>query len=358
MLGYTARRLLVAIPLLLAVVLSTFLLLYALPGDATHALLGNQWTPEKAAEIRKAQGLDDPLPVQFFRYLGMVLTGDLGVNHQQEPVAHELATRLPATIELAVAALLLATVAGVTAGVVSALRPRGLRDMALLAVAMAGVSLPIFWLGLLMQRLLRRGGLLSQTTGFPGLPLGGRLSEAMTQQIDQAVLRAQVVDGQPLMMTGLHIVDALLVFGDPAMFGDALLHLLLPAMVLATVPMAMIARITRTAVGEQLSQDYVRTAHAKGAPPRRVIVGHVLRNAAIPIVTSIGSQLGYLLGGAVLTETIFNWPGMGTYIVDAILREDARPLQAGVLIMACGFILINLAVDLSYAAIDPRIRER
>ena len=357
MFAYFVRRVLISVPLLFAVLLATFILLHALPGDPTHALLGTKWTAEAAERIREQEGLDDPIHVQFGDYLLDIATrGDLGRNQKKKPVAEELRSRLPATIELAVAALLVAVVGGVPLGLVGAAYPRTCRDGCALTVSLVGVSVPIFWMGLLAQRFFRRGGMLCEATGFAGMPLGGRLSEEVAARVDQQVLQAQFELGEPLRRTGFHLVDALFVFRDGQMFLDALVHLTLPAAVLATVPLAMITRITRSAVGEQLGHDYIRTARAKGVTGAMTLWRHALRNAAIPIITSIGSQLGYLLGGAVLTETIFNWPGLGTYIVDAILKEDVRPLQAGVLVIATGFILINLLVDLSYALLDPRVR--
>ncbi len=379
MLPYIVRRVLIAVPLLGVVLFVSFMLLYALPGDPVDALLGTKWSQEEADRIRAAEGLDDPILVQFGRYLrDVVWHFDLGTNQRKKPVAEELATRLPATIELGLAALILATIVGVSMGMLSALRPRGWRDMAILIGSLAGVSMPIFWLALLVLRTFRKGGwlmdaaategygllhtlhgwLVSMTSvvGFEGMPLGGRLSEASKAAIQQQALHAEHVLGDPLNLTGFHLIDSIFVFRDWGMFTDALSHLTLPACVLATVPAAFITRITRTAVGEQLSQDYIRTARAKGVAPGRIILRHALSNAAIPIVTSIGTQLGRLLGGAVLTETIFGWPGMGTYIVDAILKGDVRPLQAGVLVIAAGFVVINLIVDVSYAFLDPRVR--
>ena len=356
--AYIARRIAIAVPLLVAVLFASFSLLYLLPGDPTHVLLGQHWTEEAAERIRVEEGLNDPLHVQFSRYLrDLVIHGDLGTDLQKNAVDKQIATRLPATIELGVFAMIIASIVGVTAGVISATQPRGWRDLFVLSGALAGVSIPIFWLALIAQRLFRTDGIVADTLGWDsGLPLGGRLSESFAQQIDQAILQAQVLSDGPLNATGFLVIDSLFVFRDPAMFGDVLLHLLLPAIVLSTVPTAMITRVTRAAVGEELGKDYMRTAIAKGVRFRHVITRHVLRNAAIPIVTSIGTQLGYLMGGAVLTETIFNWPGMGTFIVNAILQEDVRPLQAGVLVIASAFIVINLLVDISYAWLDPRVR--
>ncbi len=356
MLGYLVRRIAISIPLLLAVLFAVFMLLHALPGDPTHSLLGNQWTPEAARRIAADEGLNDPIPVQFARYLRDVAQLDLGTSQKKTKVADELRTRLPATIELAAAAMLVATVFGLVMGVTSAMKPRSWRDLAALGVSLVGVSVPIFWLGLIVQRTFRRGGAFTEMTGLVGLPPDGRLSDQITAQIDLRIDRAAILMGKPISPTGFHLIDAVFVFHDTHMFFDALAHLVLPAIVLATVPAAMIMRITRAAVGEQLAQDYVRTARAKGAGRVATVYRHALGNAAIPIVTSVGTQLGYLLGGAVLTETIFNWPGLGRYIVNAIMLQDVRPLQAAVLVIAVGFVVINLLVDLSYAVLDPRVR--
>jgi len=347
MLAYFARRILIAVPLLVAVLFATFCLLYALPGDPVDALLGRLYTPQRAAEIRQREGLDDPLLIQFGRYMGDVfLRGDLGTNQAQTPVAGELADKVPATFELAILAMVLALIFGVAAGVISALKPRSWRDMCVLGAALAGVSLPIFWLGLIVKRMFGNVG---------EFAAGGRLSEQVLSRVDAMTDKAQIA-GDSIHTTGFYLFDALFVFGDWAMFLDALEHLALPALVLSTVPAAFITRITRTAVGEQLQQDYVRTAKAKGLGGRRIIWRHVLRNAGIPILTSAGTMLGYLTAGAVLTETIFEWPGLGRYIVEAIEKNDVRPLQGAVLIIAVSFIVINLMVDLSYALIDPRVR--
>ncbi len=356
MISYIIKRIVVAIPLLFAILLTSFLLLYALPGDPVDVLLGKNYTPEQAKQLRKQEGLDQPIYVQFGRYLSDVSQGNLGTNMKKKPVIDEIKVKLPATIELAVLAMMIASCIGITAGIISALKPRGWTDMATLTVSLAGVSMPIFFLALLAQRAFRSGGWLTAFFNAPGLPIGGRLSETTIASLDKIKNTAEIINNAPLPVTNLHIYDALFVFKDMNMLADALTHLILPAIVLATVPTAIIVRITRTAVGQQLSQDYIRTAKAKGLRYRTVIIKHALRNSLIPIVTTIGTQLGYLLGGAVLTETIFKWPGMGTYIVDAIIKGDARPLQAGVLIIAVAFICINLLIDLSYAFLDPRVK--
>lgn len=413
MLAYLARRLALSAVLLLGVVLAVFLLHHALPMDPAAALLGKNYSAEKAHELREERGLNDPLPIQFGRYLGELSQGDLGTSHVSNvPVTEELKAALPATIELGLTALLLASLLGVGLGILTSLRPRTWWDVSGLTLALVGVSLPIFWLGFLAvavfgdngtletrgQALLASSGggpgiyalaavagaffvspvlvfgrktwpalgrplgagvvlvlgalagagLLHFVFGFRGLPLGARFDASVWPLGDLAK--------QP-GATGFLLYDTLVVGRSTEAFAHVCSHLLLPALVLSSVPTAIIARITRAAMGEVLVQDYIRTAKAKGLAGRRVILKHALRNAAIPIVTTIGTQLGYLLGGAVLTETIFQWPGMGRYVVDAILSSDIKPLQASVLVVAVSFVLINLLVDLSYAWLDPRVGE-
>jgi peptide/nickel transport system permease protein len=348
MLAYVLRRLGLSAVLLIVVVFATFVLHHALPGDPAAAVLGKQYTEAEAHEMRQRLGLNDPLPTQFVRYVGNVAVGDLGRSHvSNELVTEELTRVLPATIELSVLALILATFVGVGLGILTSLRPRSWWDVAGLTAALAGVSLPIFWLGFLAIQMFGEGGTLATATGFGGMPLGGRFSPA---EFNLGQWAAETPGA-----TGFFLWDTLVVTYDPQVFRHVLEHLLLPAVVLSSVPMAVIARITRASMGEVLLQDYVRTARAKGLAARVVVLKHALRNAAIPIVTSIGTQLGYLLGGAVLTETIFQWPGMGTYIVGAILNLDVKPLQACVLVIAVGFVIVNLLVDLSYAFLDPRV---
>jgi peptide/nickel transport system permease protein len=414
MLAYLARRLALSAVLLLGVVLAVFLLHHALPMDPAAALLGKNYSAEKAHELREERGLNDPLPIQFGRYLEELSRGDLGTSHVSNvPVTEELKAALPATIELGLTALLLAILLGVGLGILTSLRPRTWWDVSGLTLALVGVSLPIFWLGFLAvavfgdngtletrgQALLASSGggagvyalaalggaffvtpllLLGRKTwpalgrplgagvvlvlgalagagflhfvfGFRGLPLGGRF--------DASVWPLNTFVAETPGATGFLLYDTLFVARDSEAFAHVCSHLLLPALVLSSVPTAIIARITRAAMGEVLVQDFIRTAKAKGLTGRRVILKHALRNAAIPIVTTIGTQLGYLLGGAVLTETIFQWPGMGRYVVDAILASDIKPLQASVLVVAVSFVLINLAVDLSYAWLDPRVGE-
>jgi len=336
-LTHILRRILAAVPMLIAISIASFLLLQALPGDPTAALLGQQATEENMASMRHELGLDRPLPVQYIDFVGDALQGDFGRSYfTNQDVSTELKQRIPATVELALAAMILATIMGVSLGILASIKPRSIWDFICLFIALTGVSMPIFWLGFLLQQLF---------AGDMGLvPFGGRFNEAGWQGF------------QP--ETGFYIYEAIFTYHSPALTFELLHHLALPAFVLATVPMALIARMTRASMLEVLDQDYIRTARAKGLASTPVVVRHAMRNALIPVITSIGTQFGYLLGGAVLTETIFNWPGMGRYVVDAVIRLDGKPLQASVLIIATFFVLINLLTDISYSIIDPRLRHR
>lgn len=337
MLTYILRRVMATVPMLLAISLASFLLLHMLPGDPTTILLGQRATAENKRELRSRLGLDKPLPEQYLLYMSDVSRGEFGESHRtNQLVAKELRQRVPATIELAIAAMLIATLVGVSLGVLAAVKPRSLVDFACLSMALVGVSLPVFWLGFLAQKL------------FAGemrlLPFSGRLDFGLWPTFSAD--------------TGFYVLDALLVYRNVELLLNVLAHLTLPAIVLSTVPMALIARITRASMLETLKQDYVRTARAKGASPSTVVLKHALRNALIPILTAVATQFGYLLGGAVLTETIFGWPGLGRYVIEAIDVLDARPLQASVLLIASAFVLVNLLTDLSYAFIDPRLRKK
>jgi len=270
--------------------------------------------------------------VQYGRFLGGLLTGDLGRSLKtREKIVIEMTERFPATFELALAAILFSGVFGVFAGILAARYRRSFFDVFVMAGSLAGVSMPIFWLGLLVILLF------SVKLGW--LPLAGRIAPAF------AVPRH----------TGFLLIDTL-VAGKPLAFIDAVRHLVLPAVVLGTIPLAVIARMTRAAVLDVLTQDYVRTAWAKGLSEARVLLVHVLKNALIPTITVIGLQFGYLLGGAIITETIFAWPGVGRWLVLAVAARDFRAVQGGVLLLATVFVLVNLAVDLLYAVADPRIR--
>jgi len=330
--GYVLKRLALLVPTLLGMSLLTFSLIHLVPGDPATVMLGERATPEAVTALRRELGLDRPLWVQYGRFLHGLATGDLGRSLKtREKIVVEMAARFPATAELAFAAILFAALVGVGAGIVAARWRRSWFDVVVMAGSLAGVSMPIFWLGLLVILLF------SVQWGI--LPLAGRLDPAFSVP----------------HVTGFLLVDTLL-GGQPLAFLDALKHLVLPALVLGTIPLAVIARMTRAAVLEVLTQDYVRTAWAKGLSETRVLLVHVLKNALIPTLTVIGLQFGYLLGGAIITETIFEWPGVGRWLVLAVSARDFRAVQGGVLLLATVFVLVNLVVDLVYALADPRVR--
>ena len=317
---------------LVGVSVIVFLLMHVLPGDVAQMLLGDHATPQSLIRLRAQLGIDRPIWVQYARFAAGALHGDFGISLQTNHLAFDdVLTAFPVTLQLTLASLCIATFVGVPLGVVAALRPYSWLDNTVLTASLAGVSMPIFWLGLML--LLLFGGILGW------LPIGGQMPAQL----------------QPPIVTGMSVIDALLT-GQPEMIVQSLRHLLLPACTLATVPLALITRITRSEMLSVLTQDHVRTAWAKGLPARRVIVRHVLRNALIPVVTVIGLQLGLLLSGAVLTETIFSLPGLGRLMVDSILSRDYPVVQAGALFIALVFVLVNLVVDLSYSFLDPRIR--
>jgi peptide/nickel transport system permease protein len=277
-------------------------------------------------------GLDQSYPVQYGIYLANILQGDLGNSLRNgAPVAAEIGVRLVATLELAVAAMLIASAIGMAAGVISAVRPYSVFDYSSMFMALIGVSMPIFWLGLMLMYVL--------AVLFPVMPMMGRIG----------------MGSEPEVITGLMLADTLLA-GEVGDFLDALHHLVLPAFTLSTVPMAIVARITRSAMLEVLNKDYVRTARAKGLGETVVILRHALRNAFLPVVTVLGLNLGLLLGGAVLTETIFSWPGLGRYVVDSLMARDYAAVQGCILVFAALMAFINLIVDLVYVVLDPRIR--
>jgi ABC-type dipeptide/oligopeptide/nickel transport system permease component len=306
MLIFVVRRLLLTIPVLLGVLFVVMLTLDLIPGDPVALMLGEAGNKETVAQFREHLGLDRPLPVRYVRYLGQVVTGDLGRSIQQNrPVVDELADAWPATVQLAAAALVLATLVGVATGIVSAVWPNSLFDALSRLSSLFGLSMPVFWTGLVLIVIF--------AFWLPVLPVGG--------------------------------------VGSPA-------HLVLPAVTLALPSIAMIARMTRSSVLEVLREDYVRTARAKGVQERLVVVKHALRNAAIPILTLLGLQAGQLMGGAVLTETVFAWPGLGRLMVKAIFARDYILLQGAVLFFAVAFVVVNLVVDLSYGALDPRIQRQ
>lgn len=334
MLGYLARRVALVLPTLWGVTLITFFLLHWMPGDPAEILAGERATPRIVEEIRADLRLDRPLWEQYGAYLGDLLRGDLGRSAKShEPVVDEIRRYFPATVELATIALGFAVLLGVALGALAARRPGGFVDVGVTSLASLGISMPVFWLGLLLMYALG--------VHWPILPVSGRgpvLYDAPTQ-------------------TGFALLDGLLARDLEATW-QSFRHLVLPAFVLSTIPLAVIARMTRSGLIEAMGQDYVRTARAKGVSEARVLVYHAARNGFLPTLTVVGLQYGALLGGAILTETIFAWPGVGRWIVLAVEARDVRVLQAGVLLVAASFALVNLWTDVMYAWLDPRIKLR
>lgn len=328
---YLLRRLLYVVPVVIGITLVTFLFL-RVTGDPCAAILGEHYSAERCEDVRARYGLDQPLPVQYLRYLSRLAHGDLGESIlTKRSIVSELKLVFPATVELALAAMCLAVLVGIPLGLVAAARHNSSVDLGAMVVAMLGVSMPVFWLGLMLAYIF----------GFKLdlFPISGRLSTGV--QLER--------------ITNLFLLDSVITANWPA-FRNALHHLVLPAIALSTIPAAIIARITRSAMLDTLGQDYIRTARAKGLAERAVITRHALANAMLPVVTVIGLQMGFLLSGAVLTETIFAWPGMGRWVVQAIPSNDVPVVQGGVLVFALVFVAVNLLVDMSYAWLDPRIR--
>lgn len=329
---YIIKRLLLLIPVLLGVSIIVFVLMRVFSPDPAPIVLGQHATIQAANEWRKANGLNDPIYLQYWNFLKGALTGNLGNSYYtKSPVTTEIFSRFPATIELAVAATIIASIIGILIGVISAVKKNTIFDSAGMVIALIGVSMPIFWLGIIL--IIIFSGTLHV------LPSGGRIETLL----------------QPQPVTGFYLIDTL-IEGDTDGFVDALQHLILPAVALGMYSMAIIARMTRSTMLETLGQDYIRTARAKGISESKVIRKHALRNGLIPIVTVIGLQLGALLGGAVLTETVFAWPGIGAYTVNCILKSDFPVVQGVVLLVAFVFVVMNLIVDIIYAFLDPRIK--
>jgi len=321
------------VPTLLGVTVVAFALIRLIPGDPVEIMVGERrLDPAAHAALMARLGLDQPLPVQYGAYLKQLAQGDLGRSLvTREPVSAEFAVLFPATVELAAAALLLALCVGLPLGLAAALRRGSWFDQAVMAVATVGHSMPVFWWGLIL--------IMAFSVGLEWTPVAGRVG----------------IEFDIPTVTGFMLVDSAL-SDEAGAFVSSLLHLVLPAVVLGTIPMAVIARMTRSSMLEVLREDYMRTARAKGLNPARVVIVHGLRNALIPIVTVLGLQVGSLLGGAVLTETIFSWPGIGKWLIDAIARRDYPVVQAGILVSALVFITVNLVVDLLYAVVNPRLR--
>jgi peptide/nickel transport system permease protein len=328
---YIARRVLQLVFVLFGVSVVVFVTMHLLPGDVAQMLLGDHATAEGLARLRAQLGLDQPIWVQYARFLIDALRGNFGVSLQSNhPALQDVLTAFPVTLQLSLASLLIACVLGVPLGAMTAVWQGSRFDGAVMTLTLFGVSMPIFWFGLML--------LLLFAAGLGWVPIGGLMPVGM----------------DPPRVTGMSVIDSLIA-GRPDMIWASLHHLILPAVTLATVPLALITRITRAEVTAAQTLDHVRTARAKGLPAVRVLVRHVLRNASIPIVTVIGLQLGLLLSGAVLTETIYSLPGLGRLMVDAIRERDYPVVQAAALFTAAVFVVVNLVVDLSYAALDPRI---
>ncbi len=353
---FLIRRLLLLAPVLIGILLVTFVLLRLIPGDPCKSMLGERATEEKCDAFRERFGLNEPIPVQFLRYAANLLQGDLGVSIKNgRPVSDVLAERLPMTLELTVLAMLFASTFGVALGVISAVRHNTALDVGAMVFANVGVSMPVFWLGLMLAYVF---ALALKGTPFQ-LPPSGRLTAGT--ELPSLLTVWGIEDAQGLLrFVVLFISNSVLlnalIQGELDIFLDALRHLILPAVAVGTISLAIIARITRGAMLEVLTQDYVRVARAKGLAEHVVILRHALRNALIPIITVIGLQIGGLLSGAVLTETVFSLPGMGTQMVDAIIARDYPVVQGFTLIVAVIFVVVNLLVDASYAYLNPRVR--
>ncbi|WP_413871090.1 ABC transporter permease subunit [Albidovulum sp.] len=335
MIRFILGKLLYLVPTFLGITLIAFGFVRVLPGDPVLLMAGERGlTPERHAELSAQLGFDKPVWMQYLDFLGRLLHGDFGISLvTKKPVLTEFMALFPATVELGFCAIVIATLIGVPVGVIAAIRRGSWFDQVSMTTALVGFSMPIFWWGLLLIILF--SGILQWT------PVSGRIS---------------------LMyffppVTGFMLIDSLL-SGQEGAFRSALSHLILPSVVLATIPLAVIARQTRSAMLEVMGEDYVRTARAKGMAPARVVGVHALRNAMIPVVTTIGLQIGVLMAGAILTETIFSWPGIGKWMIDSISRRDYPVVQSGLLLIAVLVMVVNLIVDLTYGLINPRIRHR
>ncbi|RIY02129.1 ABC transporter permease subunit [Aureimonas flava] len=335
MFRFIVARLGVLVPTFVGVAIVAFSFIRLLPGDPVTLMAGERGiSPERHAQLTAALGYDQPLPIQFWHYLVGLFGGDFGTSIvTRRPVLTEFLTLFPATVELSLFAILIAVLLGVPAGVFAAVKRGSWLDQTIMGTALVGYSMPIFWWGLLLIIFF------SGTLGWT--PVSGRIS--------------LLYFFPPV--TGFMLIDSLL-SGQAGAFKSAISHLILPGVVLATIPLAVIARQTRSAMLEVLSEDYVRTARAKGLRPGRVVGIHALRNALIPVVTTIGLQIGVMMAGAILTETIFSWPGIGKWMVDSVFRRDYPVVQGGLLLIAIVVMVVNLVVDLLYGLINPRVRAR
>lgn len=357
MVSFVSRRLLYTIPVLLGIVVVLFFLIRSIPGEPCRAMLGERATQAACDAFNEANGLNEPVPVQLVIYLGNLVQLNLGESIRfSRPVTQLLIERLPLTLELSIAALGLALFVGVPLGVIAAMRHNTPLDVGTLAVANVGVSMPVFWLGLMLAYFF---ALILKDTPF-SLPPSGRLTAGVSS-VPFYEVWGRSLDPESIWAPFYEFVSNFYIFnsiisGQWDVAVDAIRHLILPAVALATIPLAIITRITRSSLLEVMGSDYVRTARAKGAVERRVVARHALRNALLPVATIVGLQLGLLLGGAVLTETVFGLSGVGRAVVEAISARDFPVIQGFVLFIALGYVLVNLFVDVSYAYLDPRIR--
>ena len=356
MLQFLARRLFLLLPVVIGIVLVTFVIVRAIPGDPCKAMLGERATEEKCDAYRERFGLNDNLIVQFGRYLVNMVQGDFGVSLRfGRPVVDLISERLPMTIELTIGAILFSTIVVVALGVISALKRNSIIDTVTMIIANIGVSMPVFWLGLMLAYVF---ALVLKDTPFV-LPPSARLTSGVTLTSLIKYWDLGEIEGAQKFFVSF-ISNSLflnsIITGNWAPFMDGIKHLILPSIAVGTIPMAITARMTRSSLLEVLGLDYIRTARAKGLVYKKVISKHAMSNAMIPIVTIIGIETGSLLSGAVLTETVFALPGVGTALVQAILARDYPVVQGFTLVIAVIFILVNLLVDLSYAYLDPRIR--
>ncbi|MFK5925878.1 MAG: ABC transporter permease subunit [Desulfuromusa sp.] len=333
MFSFLLKRISIVIPTFLGVTLLTFSLIRMIPGDPVELMAGERGVdPIRHAELLAQMGLDQPLLVQYWHYLSGIFHGDLGTSIvTREPVIREFFTLFPATLELSFCAIIIAVCIGLPAGIIAAVKRGKVTDYTVMGLSLTGYSMPIFWWGLLLILLF--------SVGLGWTPVSGRISAIFW--VDE--------------VTGFMVIDALL-SDEAGAFISALRHLILPSIVLATIPLAVIARMTRSSMLEVLREDYVQVARAKGLSMPLVVCVHALRNALIPVITVIGLQVGVLMAGAILTETIFSWPGVGKWMLDSIYRRDYPSVQGGILLIACLVIIVNLTVDILYGVVNPRIR--
>ena len=338
MLQFILRRLGLVIPTFIGITLLTFAFVHLIPGDPVLIMAGERGiSPERHAQLMAQFGLDQPMWKQYITYINGVLHGDLGISLKSRiPVWDEFVPRFQATLELGICAMLFAIAVGIPVGVLAAVKRGSVFDHTAVGISLTGYSMPIFWWGIML--------IMPVSVQLNLTPVSGRVSDTIFLD-----------DSHPL--TGFMLIDTLL-WGEEGDFKDAVMHMILPAIVLGTIPLAVIVRMTRSSMLEVLGEDYIRTARAKGLTRMRVIVVHALRNAMLPVVTVIGLQVGTLLAGAILTETIFSWPGLGRWLIEALQRRDYPVVQGGVLLVAILIILVNLLVDLLYGVVNPRIRHK